>query len=333
MYIYVNASVGEQRDGYIELICKGKVLFGGRYSPAEREAWDKRVKMYFQKNAWMDREVMAVSARTFNDHVREKWGDNAKVLLTADNLDAHVHHGTKEILAKDGRVFILFFPPCCTEAVQPIDAGYGRSIRCCIGRLLDAWLMESDHMELWEKGMTAGERRVLISNFVAVANQEVLEKDDSRVSCFRRCGNMLTLDGSDDDLIKPQGCSKLPIKIPELIDLTLDDNINNPIDVVTPEDLEFGITDEDIAIHMGDTEDGFGDNVLMVQEADGEEDDQINLPPELPTMEEDLEFITPNDDNTEEGIETADTDENLLIQESSRGRRIIRRRRFDCDGY
>ena len=38
MHIYVNAGVGDQRDGYIELICKGKVLLGGRFSPAKRAA-------------------------------------------------------------------------------------------------------------------------------------------------------------------------------------------------------------------------------------------------------------------------------------------------------
>ena len=98
--------------------------------------------MYFQQNAWMDREVMAASAENFNNHVKERWGNDTKVLLTADNLDAHVYEETKRLLTKDKRVFVLYFPPNCTEAIQPIDAGYGRSICCCIGRCLDAWLME-----------------------------------------------------------------------------------------------------------------------------------------------------------------------------------------------
>ena len=251
-------------DGYIELICKGKVLLGGRHSPAERSAWDQRVQMYFQNNAWMDREVMMVSAQNFNNHIKERWGEKAKVLLTADNLDAHVFKGTKEAVAKDGRIMVLFFPPSCTEAVQPIDAGYGRSIRCSIGCQLDAWLMEGDHLEVWEKGMTAGERRVLVSKFVAAANEEILSKDENRVSCFRRCGVLLTLDGTDDELIKPQGCTKLPITISECVDLTLDD-FANPSQVVEPEALEFGMSvDEHAAIHMGDEEDEIGVDTLVV---------------------------------------------------------------------
>lgn len=38
MHIYVNTGAGNMMDGYIEFICKGKVLLGGRFSPAERSA-------------------------------------------------------------------------------------------------------------------------------------------------------------------------------------------------------------------------------------------------------------------------------------------------------
>ena len=36
MHIYMNAGEGNKRDGWIELICNGKVLEGGRFSLAER---------------------------------------------------------------------------------------------------------------------------------------------------------------------------------------------------------------------------------------------------------------------------------------------------------
>ena len=62
--------------------------------------------------------------------------------------------------------------------------------------------MEADYLEIWEKGMTAAERRVLISNFLAEANEEAMAKDESRVICFRQCGGLLTLNGTGDELIK-----------------------------------------------------------------------------------------------------------------------------------
>ena len=54
MNICVNAGAGEDADGCIELICKGRVLLGTRFSRLEREAWTKDVPMWFQKNAWVD---------------------------------------------------------------------------------------------------------------------------------------------------------------------------------------------------------------------------------------------------------------------------------------
>ena len=48
-------------------------------------------------------------------------------------------------------------------------------------------------------------------------------------------------------------------------------------------------------------------------------------------MAEDLESITVNGEGAEGDVETRDSDENELIQESSRGRRIPRRRNFYCE--
>lgn len=226
MHIYVNAGEGEKRDGYVELICKGKTLFGTRFSKLEQAAWE--VNMYFQKNAWMDTEVMGHSAQRFCDHVKQRWGSK-KVLLFCDNLSAHVAEPTKQIYAS-GNVFLYFLPPSVTESLQAIDAGYGRSMRCAIGRLLDKWLLDEDNLALWEDeaGMVTGDRRVLMSRIVALANDEVLKNDKMRIGCFRRTGMLMTLDGSDDDMIRPQGLT-IPVIVPQGADLTADDDDFNRI--------------------------------------------------------------------------------------------------------
>jgi DDE superfamily endonuclease len=200
MRIYVNAGEGAKRDGYVELSCKGKVLFGTRFSKLERAAWE--VNMYFQKNAWMDTEVMGHSAQRFCDHVEERWGGK-KVLLFCDNLSAHVAQETRQIYAR-GNVFLYFLPPSVTESLQAIDAGYGRSMRCAIGRLLDKWLLDEDNLALWEDeaGMVPGDRRVLMSRLVALANDEVLKNDRMRIGCFQRTGMLMTLDGSDESVLR-----------------------------------------------------------------------------------------------------------------------------------
>ena len=185
MHIHMNAGEGDKADGHTELMCRGKVLEGSRFSLAERSQWNEKAKMWFQKSAWMDRVVMGHSANRFSNHIKERWGNKAKALLTCDNLDAHICDSTKEITSKDGRVFLFCFPPAVTEAVQPTDAGHGRSIRSAIGRELDKWLEKDENLEIWERGMTAGERRVLISDFVAAANDETLHRDELRVGCFK----------------------------------------------------------------------------------------------------------------------------------------------------
>ena len=100
-------------------------------------------------------------------------------------------------------------------------------MRCAIGRLLDTWLASAGigrQHDQGEAGMTTAERRVLISNFVAANNNDVLEKDEARVSCFRRCSILMTLQKSDEDnLIKPQGCTKLPLRIPDVVDLSTEE--------------------------------------------------------------------------------------------------------------
>ena len=61
-----------------------------------------------------------------------------------------------------------------TEIVQPIDAGYGRSLRAGIGRELDLWLMDAENLLKWEGKMTAMERRILVTHFVARSQEHTL---------------------------------------------------------------------------------------------------------------------------------------------------------------
>ena len=108
-----------------------------------------------------------------------------------------------------------------TEMVQPIDAGYGRSLRAAIGRQLDNWLMNGENLLKWEGKMTAMERRILVTHLVARANSYMMEdaRDEQRLSCFERTGCLMTVAEAElhDKKIRPQGLTK-ELKIPrELI--------------------------------------------------------------------------------------------------------------------
>ena len=83
----------------------------------------------------------------------------------------------------------------------------------------------------------------MISNFVAAANDEVIKNES------RRCGVLLTLDGTGDELIKPQWCTKLPLSTPETVNL-VEENFNDPSQILQPEDWAHGVTDDDADIHV-----------------------------------------------------------------------------------
>ena len=129
------------------------------------------------------------------------------VVLFADNLSAHLNPEVKRIFG-ESRVLVIYFPTAMTEMVQPIDAGYGRSMRSAIGRELDLWLMNGDNLLKWEGKMTAMERRILVTHLVARAQTYMLheDRDRQRISCFERTGCLITTEVCGKDvLIKPQG--------------------------------------------------------------------------------------------------------------------------------
>ena len=268
MHIFMNAGRGDLRDGYTALVCKGSRK--GRRKAIEKLAWDTRVPMHFQKNAWVDTETMVDMAKAFVQHVRNKH-DGLWVLLYCDNLSAHVSEIVKATFAA-GKVFLCYFPPNCTESVQPIDAAYGRSMRCQIGNILDKWLMQESNLAQWEGKMSASERRVLLSNLVGEANEKVLNNDDMRVNCFVRTGCLLQYEPSDsDNLIKPQGVRSKIIIPPTYAETNIGAAIEylEPATVVTPEQdsaVEISLYDDT----AGDALDNDASNLIVYEEGDAE---------------------------------------------------------------
>ena len=160
---------------------------------AKKGLYDNNVDMFWQKKAWVDKEVMMKIATKFVDRKNEKHGEDVWVLLFCDNLGAHVHDDVRRIFG-DNKVFLCYFPPGMTNFIQPIDAGLGRSVRISVGNFLDEWLMIGENMERWESKWTAAERRIMISKWVGNAMQFVMQADNdsARIGAFERTGCLLT---------------------------------------------------------------------------------------------------------------------------------------------
>ena len=102
--------------------------------------------------------------------------------------------------------------PACTDLIQAIDAGIGRSIRIYVGHALDKWLSVDDNMDAWEERLNASQRRVLMTNFCAEAMSKILEI----------LNTLVMTDGDDDD----DDISRDTPLIPEGIDVEDDDLID-----------------------------------------------------------------------------------------------------------
>ena len=83
--------------------------------------------------------------------------------------------------------------PGCTDLIQPIDAGIGRSVRIYVGRALDRWLSIDDNLDEWEGKLSASDRRVMMTNFLATAMDTILseEKKEVCIGSFLRTGCLI----------------------------------------------------------------------------------------------------------------------------------------------
>ena len=268
MHVVYNAGNGARRQGWVDLVCKGT---GKRVRQKEREMWDSRVDVFFQKNAWVDTEVMKEIAAKFVTFKMQTYGADTWALLYCDNLSAHVADDVRKIFG-ESKVFLCFLPPNMTQFVQPIDAGLGRNTRVAVANELDGWLMDRDNMSKWEGKMTAGERRILMTRLIGNAVGHVLkpENDEMRVSCFVRTGCLITmLPVEDMDLkIKPQGMDVGSFEVPKTRAI-LDGEVEAQVtegDVKVAEELA-ALAEERLNIE----EDGDNDDILLDNETSDEE--------------------------------------------------------------
>ena len=82
------------------------------------------------------------------------------------------------------------------------------------------------------------------------------------------------MDGSKDELIKPQGCTQLPVVVPNTVDLAVADPTDENFEVMTPEEQDGLITAEDEAIHLGDDDINEDEDVIIEDHVSDEEPDE-----------------------------------------------------------
>ena len=93
-----------------------------------------------------------------------------------------------------------------TDKCQPVDQGEGNMIKQLTEDQLDEFLEKDDNLDKWQSNLTASERRILITKWLGQA-WENLNKDypNFRKNLFQKKGLLMTRDGTDDNLIRPEG--------------------------------------------------------------------------------------------------------------------------------
>mgnify|MGYP001479720140 CR=1 FL=1 len=71
-----------------------------RINSEEKARYHNDVDMFWQKKAWVDKEVMMKIAIKFVDRKNEKHGEDVWVLLFCDNLGVHVHDVVRKIFGE-----------------------------------------------------------------------------------------------------------------------------------------------------------------------------------------------------------------------------------------
>ena len=140
-------------------------------------------------------------------------GDTWVVLLLDNN--GKTHHNEEFLkICGDSQILVWFGEADMTDKFQPVDAGIGKTLKDLAGGDelgLGLWLTQKANRKAWTRSkIDAQLRRRLSLGFVGKAWDRI--RTDSykalRDVAWKRTGCLLTADGTDDEVVKPQGMSE-----------------------------------------------------------------------------------------------------------------------------
>eukprot|EP00794_Sanderia_malayensis_P014737 gene14737-16272_t len=181
------------------IVFRGK----GKINQQEKLQYDKDIDVYFQPSAWMDEELNLQWVRMTLIPALES--DNQEKVLFADNVGFQLSQQFHDICRSKINTVVYMLPANYTDKVQPIDAGCGMMMKKKIGEAMERWLEDETKLELWHDKISAGRRRVLMTKWTGEAWREIREDQEFFTKLFAKTGCLMTVDGSGDEKIQPQG--------------------------------------------------------------------------------------------------------------------------------
>ena len=184
---------------------KPAIVFRGKGNvlSAEKALYDQDVDVYFQSCAWMDSQLNKEwLSRTLIPAIGHS--PQEKVIY-ADNVGFQQEKVFHEMCRKQINATIYLLPENHTDKVQPIDAGLGKQMKAKIGEAMEKWLEEDENLDMWHDSISAKKRRILMTHWTGEAWRKLSSDKIFVKKLFMKTGCLMTVDGSDDDMIKPQG--------------------------------------------------------------------------------------------------------------------------------
>ena len=191
------------------IIFKGKGL---RISAEEKKAWDSRVTVFFQENAWCHEQTMVkwIQSEWNNLFLNPSTPGSDGKILVADIHRAQQTENVKKLLARC-KTKLVNAPGGCTFLVQPVDVSFNEPFKGYIRAISERHLNEN--LEKHTDGkISASERRVLMTKWVGDA--WVNTNQDMVCRRLKKCVVSLALDSSENHLLNIE---KLPeYTVPEV---------------------------------------------------------------------------------------------------------------------
>lgn len=198
--------------------------------------------------------------------------ENTSFVPFCDNLAGQVADDFRTaIQEQDGIPW--FGVPNATDIWQPVDGGYAATLKTFVKHAFFNWLDDDDNVEKWygiDSKFTASQKRILVTHWCGAAYRKLTDPrfDDFRHCLFEKTGCLIAADGTNDDLINPEGLPDYAVPPPMPLDPAVD-----PPQILPPPEVTANAQDRNAFNVFDDFEDPQEmDGIEVVEEGELVED-------------------------------------------------------------
>ena len=209
-------------------------------SSAKSDAWDSRVKVMFQENAWCSESIMKawIESEWANVFTNPPTPSSTGKILVLDMHRAQQTDDVKTLLRKH-KTTLVSIPAVCTSRIKPLDVTLNKPFKSAVRRQVEEHMQEN--LSLYtDGGICAFERRILMTKWVANAWHDVCKGKEATVRSFKKCGLSVKLDGTEDDQVNVEGMPNYTYRMEVVEDEEGDDgsDVDDEAEMMDEEDAE-----------------------------------------------------------------------------------------------